>query len=83
MSSEAIKTRLRSFIAEELLGGDDAGLDEHTGLLELGIVDSMGIMRLTTFIEKEFSVAISQRELSAMNFASIEALSQLVLRLRK
>jgi acyl carrier protein len=83
MSPEAIKKRLRTFIAEELLRGDAAGLDEQTALLELGIVDSMGIMQLTAFVEKEFGVVISHGELSATNFASIDALSELVLRLRK
>lgn len=83
MPTEAIKERLRAFIAQQLLKGDDAGLDEQTPLLELGIVDSMGIMELTTYVEKEFGVAIPNAELSATNFGSIDALSRLVLRLRK
>ena len=83
MSTEDTKKHLRTFIAQQLLRGDDTGLDEQTPLLELGIVDSMGIMELTTFVEKQFGVTIPQGELSAANFASIDALSRLVLRLRR
>jgi 2-hydroxymuconate-semialdehyde hydrolase len=81
MTAEIVKVLIRSFIAERLLKGNAEGLDEHTPLLELGIVDSMGITELTAFLEKEFALALPPEELSAMNFSSIDALVHLVLRL--
>jgi acyl carrier protein len=41
----------------------------------------MGITRLTAFLEHEFGLRVPVEELSAVNFASIEAIVRLVLRL--
>jgi acyl carrier protein len=81
MDTEQVKNRIRAFIAKQLLEGNDEGLDEHTPLLELGVVDSMGITELTTFLEAELGVAVPPEELNAANFSTIEALSALVGRL--
>jgi acyl carrier protein len=81
MTTQHIQDRIRHFIARELLEGNDEGLDEATPLLELGVVDSMGIVELTTFIEAELGTAVPPEELSAENFSSIGALSQMVARL--
>lgn len=81
MAPKDIKTRIHAFIATELLEGNAEGLGDATPLLELGIVDSMGIMRLTSFLEQEFRLSVPPTELSAANFASIEALAGLVERL--
>jgi acyl carrier protein len=81
MESNEVEARLFSFIEKTLLGGNAEGLDRTTPLLELGVVDSMGITRLTAFLEHEFGLRVPVEELSAVNFASIEAIVRLVLRL--
>ncbi len=81
MDSNDVEARIFSFIAKTLLGGHSEGLERATPLLELGVVDSMGITRLTTFLETEFGLRVPVEELSAVNFASIEAIARLVLRL--
>jgi len=81
MDSKEVEARVCSFIEKTLLGGNSEGLDQNTPLLELGVVDSMGITRLTTFLETEFGLRVPVEELSAVNFASIEAIARLVLRL--
>ncbi|HEY3234544.1 MAG TPA: acyl carrier protein [Polyangiaceae bacterium] len=82
MDHEEAKKRIRSFIAAELLEGNDAGLDENTPLLELGVIDSMGIVQVTTFLEKELGTKLPPEELTAQNFSNLAALADLVVRLR-
>jgi acyl carrier protein len=81
MDSNEVEARLFSFIEKTLLGGNAEGLDRATALLELGVVDSMGITRLTSFLEAEFGLRVPVEELSAVNFGSIEAIARLVLKL--
>lgn len=81
MDPNEVEAQIFTFIAKTLLGGNSAGLDRTTPLLELGVVDSMGITRLTTFLETEFRIRVPVEELSAVNFASIDALARLVARL--
>ncbi len=81
-SIEEVRTKLRTFIGRELLRGQDEGLRDDTPLLELGVVDSMGIVLLTTFLEKELRVVLPPEDLTADNFATIEALARLLVRQR-
>ena len=39
-----------------------------------GRVDSMGVMRLVSFINEEFSITIPNEDLVADNFGSVEAI---------
>jgi acyl carrier protein len=77
-SIEEVRTKLRTFIGRELLRGQDEGLRDDTPLLELGVVDSMGIVLLTRFLEKELRIVVPPEDLTADNFANIEALARLV-----
>jgi acyl carrier protein len=81
MTAEDVQHCIHTFIAERLLEGDADGLDRATPLLELGVLHSMGVTELTVFLEKEFRLTVAPEELSAVNFASIDALTRMVLRL--
>jgi acyl carrier protein len=47
-------------------------------LLETGILDSMGILKLVAFIEKRFKVKFDDTDLLPQNFETIRSLEQLV-----
>jgi len=69
-----IKTPLRFFVLTELIYCEDAetfGDDED--LLEAGL-DSMGIMRLIMFAEREFKVTLPDTEVEPESVRSINAL---------
>ena len=59
---------LKKYIKENLRPDDPFNLDENQSLLESGIIDSLGIMKLVTFIEDEFQLKISDEELIPENF---------------
>lgn len=47
-------------------------------LLETGILDSLGILKLVAFIEKRFKVKVDDIELVPENFETISSLERLV-----
>ncbi|RMD65648.1 acyl carrier protein [Candidatus Parcubacteria bacterium] len=69
---------LREFLVEQ--GRNTIGPDED--LVELGIVDSLGILRLIAFMEEQFGISIPPEKVVPENFNSISALSALVEQLK-
>jgi len=65
------KSKIRAFIVENFLFGNDADLNDETSFLEEGIIDSTGVLELVTFLEEEFEIAIDDEELIPENLDSI------------
>ena len=58
-SRAEIERELRSFIDEELFYGADHGaLADDQPLQETGVIDSMGMLRLVTFLEETFGIEV-------------------------
>ncbi len=67
-----IKNRLKAFVVENFLFGNDDGLRDDTSFLEEGIIDSTGILELVNFLEEEFSISVDDEELVPENLDSIK-----------
>ncbi|PRP93391.1 Aminoacyl carrier protein 1 [Enhygromyxa salina] len=80
MNATEVNQALEGFITEKLLHGDGADLTLQTPLLEYGIVDSLAMVSLLTFVQNSFGVTIPDGEVSPRNFKTIEALSALIMR---
>lgn len=73
-----IGNRIKEFISGELMFEDKtATLTEDTPLLG-GVIDSLGLMQLISFIEEEFEVAIDDAEVTTDNFRTVGDIEQLV-----
>ena len=79
MNQTTIVDQLKSYIAQDILGGNDIGLDEKTPLLEWGIINSMGIVKLLRFMHQQFSVDIPSNKIVADSFTDIVSIANLVL----
>jgi acyl carrier protein len=78
-SETEIKSQIRSFITGNfLLGRSDTSLNEGDSFLELGIVDSTGVLELVGFVQETWSVKVEDEELLPENFDSIRNLSAFV-----
>ncbi len=66
-----VKEKIKTFIIENYLFGDDDGLEESTSFLDEGIIDSTGILELIDFISEEFDITIEDEELIPENLDSI------------
>ena len=70
---------LKQFLTDELVPDHNPEeLNENQSLLESGILDSLGIMKLVAFIEQTFQVKIEDEELIPENFETLSALAKLI-----
>jgi acyl carrier protein len=78
LSEQEIQERLQGFAASEFGAnrGSPVGLDDQ--LLVEGIIDSMGVMQLVSFVEEQLGVSVDDEEIVPENFASLRALARLV-----
>jgi acyl carrier protein len=49
-------------------------LERDTPLLESGIIDSLSLLKLVLFLEKQFGIAVKGQELVPENFATVDAI---------
>ena len=66
------------FVGREFLHGETAGLTVQTKLLELNILDSLGVMVLLAFIEKDLNVIIDLEDISADTLQDVSTIAALV-----
>jgi acyl carrier protein len=68
-----MKTRenIRTFIVKNFLYGDESGLENETSFLDVGIIDSTGILELISYLEDHFKIHIYDSEVIPENLDSI------------
>ena len=79
MEETQVLAALRGYILDEVLFGSDIGLDATTPLLEWGIVNSMQIIRLLAFVERELGVVVPSEQVVIQNFRDLAAISRVVM----
>lgn len=73
MQTEIVITR---FIREELLRGDGQLLPEpNASLISTGILDSYAVLKLLLFIEEQFSLTITDEEVTPSNFETLHQIT--------
>ena len=75
-----IEERIRSFIVDNFLFGEEGWLRNDSSFLDGGIIDSTGIMQLVAFIEQEFTIAVEDQELIPENLDSIDKVAAFVVK---
>lgn len=69
---------LRAFLVDHFLFGDDNGMSDGDSLLELGVLDSTGVLELVAHLEKSYGIKVEDDELVPENLDSIENLVRFV-----
>jgi acyl carrier protein len=69
---------LTEFIRQELLHGRSVKLDDDLDLLSAGVIDSLGILRMVSFMEERFGVKVPDEDVVFENFQSIRAMADYV-----
>jgi acyl carrier protein len=78
MKHEIIMQQIKDYISTSILRGKDIGLDAQTPLLEWGVINSIEIVRLFSFVREHFQIDISTKHMVARNFSNIEAIANMV-----
>ena len=78
MSSNGISELVRSFVLKKLPSTRKSTFHDGLPLLQSGIIDSLGVLDLVAFLEKSFTISITDEELTPDNFGSINSISSFV-----
>ena|SRR5579859_2274446 len=84
LTQSALKDQIREFIQVQL--AEPKGITTFTddeSLMETGVIDSLGIFRLVSFLEEEMRVRVSDEEINAEILKSVNTIEELVIRKRK
>ena len=74
-------SKIRAYIARNFLYCDEGyQYPDETSFLEEGIIDSLGIIELVPFVEKEFGISVADHELLPANFDSVSKLGAFIAR---
>jgi acyl carrier protein len=78
VDTQVLTDRLKDFVYKKFPLAKKQGVKNSDPLLDSGIIDSLGILDLVTFIEKEFGVHVSDEELLPENFQTVDALAAFI-----
>ncbi len=65
---------IRKFVVEHIPRVSQLEGQDDVQLLEDGLLDSLGILDVVTYLEEEFGITISDEELTPDNFQSIRTI---------
>jgi acyl carrier protein len=76
---DSLAESIYTYMKEEMNHSND--FDVSMNVIESGIVDSMGILTLIVFLEKEFGIEIDLKDINAENFAQVWTIAAYVKKL--
>lgn len=72
MDKTEIKTKLKEFIARELLGNPSYQIEDQEPLITGGLIDSFSLAQIGVFIEDAFDVYIPDTDLTVVTMDTVE-----------
>jgi acyl carrier protein len=73
-----IRADLTQYIQSKLLSEDaHVKLKPDTDVLRQGIIDSLGVFQVVSFLEEKWGIRVDDSEITVDNFQSIDAMAQL------
>ncbi len=80
-ANNSMRETVKAFIKQELSYGLD-DFNPEADLIEQGVVDSMSLLRLISFLEEHFQIEVRDEDLVPDNFRSLAAIETFVQRSR-
>ncbi len=78
-NSETIEREIRDFLRENFpLSADGVTLERDDSLIEVGVIDSTGVLELIGFIEERYEIEIRDEEVLPENLDSIGSIIRFV-----
>jgi len=80
LAADKIGKELRQFIVENFLFGRDDSFSNEDSFIEMGVLDSTGVLELIAFLQKRYSIKMADEEIVPENLDSIQRISVFVTR---
>lgn len=75
-----IESIIENYILNELVYGRKNQISPNESLINTGILDSLTLLQLISFIEDQFSVTVEDEDMTPDNFHTINSMSSLIKR---
>ncbi|MGM1063125.1 acyl carrier protein [Saccharothrix sp. Mg75] len=82
MNVASTEKTISTYLDEHVLRHTATGLENDTPLLSTGILNSLTLMQLVSFLETHFEVEVPLAEVVGQRFATVSAIADLVSELR-
>jgi acyl carrier protein len=77
--TQQIEKDIREFIATNLLYSTEGfAYADDASFLQEGIIDSLGVVELVAFVQKQFAISVDQSEVTPDHFDSVAKLAAFV-----
>lgn len=81
--NDQYEAQIREFLSRDIVFlSDDSRYGDETSLLEQGIMDSMGVLEIVTFLQSTYGISVELFEVTSDNFDSVRKLAAYVRRKR-
>ena len=81
MSEAAVRETIRGHILNNLMFTDDpARLPDGASLLDMGVIDSTGVLELVLLMEENFALQVQDAAIIPENFDSVDRMVSFVMR---
>ena len=72
----SVTQQIKTFIVENFIFSSNGfDLSEDDSFLDAGVVDSVGVLELVTYVEETFAIQVADEEVVPENFDSLARLS--------
>ncbi|MFB6719183.1 acyl carrier protein [Kribbella sp. NPDC056345] len=79
MNSQDIAAEIRAYVVAEYLAGEDTSdLTGDYALIDAGVIDSLGLIRLISHLTETYQVSFDDIEFGPENFRSLDAIVALI-----
>lgn len=78
---KSVRDQVKHYIFDNfLMGLNDGAVTDSASFLELGIIDSTGVIELIAFLEETYGIRVEDAEMVPDNLDSLEAIDRFVAR---
>lgn len=70
--------KIKKFIMEQIPKARQLTAGNDAQLIENGLLDSLGVLDVVTFLEEEFHISVDDEDLTPENFQSVNTMSEFV-----
>ncbi len=78
MTADPVASQIRAFLREHFPSARSHALGEDDQLLANGVLDSLGVLDVVGFLEREFGITVADEDLMPENFETLSRLSRFV-----
>ena len=78
IDEKELTEQIRNFIGQKFPLARRRNVQDGDNLLENGVIDSLGVLEIVTFLNESYSLAVEDDDLTPENFQSISSIASFV-----